>query len=40
VISSKQPLYELHAQVIGELKGETNTILVVEKTRRTPTKFP
>ncbi|MEI7877484.1 MAG: 16S rRNA (guanine(527)-N(7))-methyltransferase RsmG [Planctomycetota bacterium] len=40
IAASKQPLYELHASVVGEIKSETNTIIAIEKTRKTPTKFP
>jgi 16S rRNA (guanine527-N7)-methyltransferase len=40
VASAKQPLYELHASVVGEIRTETNTIVVVEKQRKTPAKFP
>ena len=40
IVSAKQPLYELHAAVVGELRGQTNTIVVVEKQRKTPAKFP
>lgn len=40
VAAAKQPLYELHAAVVGEIRTETNTIVVVEKQRKTPAKFP
>ena len=40
IASAKQPLYELHAAVVGEIRTETNTIVVVEKQRKTPAKFP
>ncbi len=40
IASAKQPLYELHANVVGELKGPTNTVVAIEKTRKTPAKFP
>lgn len=38
--AAKQPLYELHASVVGEIRNESNTIVVVEKNRKTPSKFP
>ncbi len=37
---AKQPLYELHAAVVGEIRTETNTIVAIEKQRKTPSKFP
>jgi 16S rRNA (guanine527-N7)-methyltransferase len=37
---AKQPLYELHAKVVGELRTETNTVVAIEKERKTPAKFP
>jgi 16S rRNA (guanine527-N7)-methyltransferase len=40
IAAAKQPLYELHASVVGELRGETNTIVAIEKNRKTPAKFP
>ncbi len=40
VAAAKQSLYELHAAVVGEIRTETNTIVVVEKQRKTPAKFP
>lgn len=40
IAAAKQPLYELHAHVIGEIRGETNTIVAIEKQRKTPAKFP
>lgn len=40
IASAKQPLYELHAAVVGEIRGETNTIVAIEKNRKTPSKFP
>jgi 16S rRNA (guanine527-N7)-methyltransferase len=40
IAAAKQPLYELHAAVVGEIRTETNTIVVVEKQRKTPAKFP
>lgn len=40
IASAKQPLYELHAAVVGEIKGATNTIVAIEKNRKTPAKFP
>jgi 16S rRNA (guanine527-N7)-methyltransferase len=40
IAAAKQPLYELHASVVGEIRGETNTIVAIEKNRKTPAKFP
>jgi 16S rRNA (guanine527-N7)-methyltransferase len=40
IAAAKQPLYELHSAVVGEIRTETNTIVVVEKQRKTPAKFP
>jgi 16S rRNA (guanine527-N7)-methyltransferase len=40
IAAAKQPLYELHAHVVGEVRGETNTIVAIEKQRKTPAKFP
>jgi 16S rRNA (guanine527-N7)-methyltransferase len=40
IAAAKQTLYELHGAVINELRGETNTIVVIEKRRKTPSKFP
>lgn len=40
IAAAKQALYELHSAVIDELRGESNTIVVVEKLRKTPAKFP
>jgi 16S rRNA (guanine527-N7)-methyltransferase len=40
VASAKQVLYELHAAAVGEIRTETNTIVAIEKQRRTPAKFP
>lgn len=40
VVAAKQDLYELHSTVVGELRNETNTIIVIEKQRKTPAKFP
>lgn len=37
---AKQRLYELHAAVVGEIRTETNTIIAIEKQRKTPAKFP
>jgi 16S rRNA (guanine527-N7)-methyltransferase len=37
---AKQRLYELHAAVVGEIRTETNTIVAIEKQRKTPAKFP
>lgn len=37
---ARQRLYELHAAVVGEIRTETNTIVAVEKQRKTPAKFP
>lgn len=37
---AKQTLYELHSAVVGEIRTETNTIVVIEKQRKTPAKFP
>jgi 16S rRNA (guanine527-N7)-methyltransferase len=37
---AKQRLYELHSAVVGEIRTETNTILAMEKQRKTPAKFP
>lgn len=40
VANAKQALHALHAAVVGEIKTETNTIVVVEKRRKSPAKFP
>jgi 16S rRNA (guanine527-N7)-methyltransferase len=40
VVAAKQTLYELHAAVVGEIRTETNTIIAIEKQRKTPAKFP
>ncbi len=40
IAAAKQTLYELHAHVVGEIRGETNTIVAIEKQRKTPAKFP
>ncbi len=40
VIAAKQQLYELHASVVAEIRTETNTIVAIEKQRKTPAKFP
>jgi 16S rRNA (guanine527-N7)-methyltransferase len=40
VAAAKQALYELHAHVVGEVRNETNTIVAIEKQRKTPSKFP
>jgi 16S rRNA (guanine527-N7)-methyltransferase len=40
VVAAKQTLYELHAAVVGELRTASNTIIVIEKRRKTPAKFP
>jgi 16S rRNA (guanine527-N7)-methyltransferase len=40
VVSAKQVLYELHASVVNEIRTETNTIVAIEKQRKTPAKFP
>ena len=40
IAAAKQVLYELHASVAAEMRGETNTIVAVEKNRKTPAKFP
>jgi 16S rRNA (guanine527-N7)-methyltransferase len=40
VVAAKQDLYELHSTVVGELRNETNIIVVIEKQRKTPAKFP
>ena len=40
VASAKQALYELHAVAIDQLRSESNTIVIVEKQRKTPSKFP
>jgi len=40
IAAAKQPLYELHAKVVGELRTETNTVVAIEKERKTPAKFP
>lgn len=37
---AKQRLYELHAAAVGEIATETNTIVAIEKQRKTPAKFP
>ncbi|MEY3143617.1 MAG: putative glucose-inhibited division protein [Planctomycetota bacterium] len=38
--AAKQTLYELHSAVVGEIRTETNTIVAIEKQRKTPAKFP
>jgi 16S rRNA (guanine527-N7)-methyltransferase len=40
IVAAKQALYELHAAVIEQLRGDSNTIVVIEKLRKTPSKFP
>ncbi|MEY3022860.1 MAG: putative glucose-inhibited division protein [Planctomycetota bacterium] len=40
IAEAKQTLYALHAQVAGEVETGSNTIVAVEKTRKTPAKFP
>jgi 16S rRNA (guanine527-N7)-methyltransferase len=40
IAAAKQVLYELHAAVVGEIRTETNTIVAIEKQRKTPAKFP
>jgi 16S rRNA (guanine527-N7)-methyltransferase len=40
IVAAKQTLYELHAAVVGEIRTETNTIVAIEKQRKTPAKFP
>jgi len=40
IVAAKQCLYELHAAAVGEIRTETNTIVVIEKQRKTPAKFP
>lgn len=37
---AKQGLYELHAAVVGMLRCEINTIVAIEKLRKSPAKFP
>jgi hypothetical protein len=39
-VAAKQMLYELHSAVVGEIRTETNTIIAIEKQRKTPSKFP
>ena len=40
IVAAKQMLYELHSAVVGEIRTETNTIIAIEKQRKTPSKFP
>ena len=40
IVAAKQMLYELHSAVVGEIRTETNTIIAIEKQRKTPAKFP
>lgn len=40
IVAAKQMLYELHSAVVGEIRTETNTIVAIEKQRKTPAKFP
>lgn len=40
IAAAKQTLYELHSAVVGEVRTETNTIVAIEKQRKTPAKFP
>lgn len=40
VVAAKQALYELHSAVVGEIRTASNTLVVVEKRRKTPAKFP
>jgi hypothetical protein len=40
IAAAKQTLYELHVSVVGEIRTETNTIVAIEKQRKTPAKFP
>lgn len=40
IAAAKQTLYELHSAVVGEIRTETNTIVAIEKQRKTPAKFP
>ena len=39
VEDSKARLHSLHAQVINQIKTPTNTIVVMEKMRKTPAKY-
>jgi 16S rRNA (guanine527-N7)-methyltransferase len=40
IAAAKQALYELHSAVAGEMRGQTNTVVAIEKQRKTPAKFP
>jgi len=40
IAEARQRLYELHAAVAGEIRTETNTIVAIEKLRKTPAKYP
>ena len=40
IAAAKQALYELHAHAVGEIRNETNTVVAIEKQRKTPSKFP
>lgn len=40
VAEAKQRLYELHAAVAGTVRSELNTIVAIEKLRKSPAKFP
>ena len=40
VADAKQDLYALHAHVVGEIANGSNTIVAIEKMRKTPSKFP
>ena len=40
VADAKQDLYALHAHVVGEIATGSNTIVAIEKMRKTPAKFP
>ena len=40
VAEAKQALHALHAHHVGEIRGETNTIVAIEKQRKSPAKYP
>lgn len=40
IAEAKQALHALHAHLVGEIRGETNTIVAIEKQRKSPAKYP
>lgn len=40
VAEAKQALHALHAHHVGEIRNETNTIVAIEKQRKSPAKYP